>query len=57
MIIFLIFGGFIVKETDAFARILPESYYSMMLKSHPAIEKQYPFVKIPALVNLGENLA
>lgn len=45
-----------MKKIDAFAHILSENYYSKMLENHPEIEQQYPFVKIPVLVDLDERI-
>lgn len=45
-----------MKKIDAFAHILPQNYYQTMKKLVPDLDKQYPFVQIPSLINLDTRL-
>ncbi|QNQ84313.1 amidohydrolase family protein [Lactobacillus sp. PV037] len=45
-----------MKKIDSFAHILPKNYYQEMLKIDKTIPQKFPFINIPALVDLDERI-
>lgn len=45
-----------MEKIDSFAHILPKNYYQKMLELDESIPQKFPFINIPALVDLNERI-
>ena len=45
-----------MEKIDSFAHILPKNYYQKMLTLDESIPQKFPFINIPALVDLDERI-
>lgn len=45
-----------MNKIDSFSHILPKNYYQKMLEIDETIPQKFPFINIPALVNLDERI-